>query len=136
LLNGTLSVLLYAYIIRFLAVAANPILSNQLKLKKSLSDASRVLGKGPFKTFLKIDLPLLKPSLLAAFILVFVDTMKELPLTLILKPYDFNTLAVKAYEYASDEQIMEASLPALCIVATGVVPIILLNRFILNDKHE
>ncbi|MFD0797444.1 ABC transporter permease [Maribacter chungangensis] len=136
LLNGTLSVLLYAYIIRFLAVAANPVLSNQLKLKKSFSDASRLLGRGPFKTFLAIDLPLLKPSLLAAFILVFVDTMKELPLTLILKPYDFNTLAVKAYEYASDEQIMEASLPALCIVLTGVVPIILLNRFILNDKHN
>lgn len=136
LLNGTLSVLLYAYIIRFLAVAANPILSNQLKLKKSLSDASRLLGKSPFKTFLHIDLPLLKPSLLVAFILVFVDTMKELPLTLILKPYNFNTLAVKAFEYASDEQIMEASLPALCIVLTGVIPIILLNRFILNDKHK
>lgn len=62
--------------------------------------------------------------------------MKELPLTLILKPYNFNTLAVKAYEYASDEQVMEASLPALCIVLTGVVPIILLNRFILNDKYQ
>lgn len=135
-LNGTLAVLLYAYVIRFLAVAANPILSNKLKLKPSISDASRLLGYGPFKTFLKIDLPLLKPGLLAGFILVFVDAMKELPLTLILKPYNFNTLAVKAYEYASDEQVMEASLPALCIVLTGVVPIILLNRFILNDKYQ
>lgn len=134
LLNGSLSVLVYAYIIRFLAVAANPILSNQLKLKTSLSDASRLLGKGPLYTFFKIDFPLLKPSLLVAFILVFVDVMKELPLTLILKPYGFNTLAVKAYEYASDEQIMEASIPALCIVLTGVIPIILLNKFILNDK--
>ena len=86
------------------------------------------------KSFFKIDFPLLKPGLFSAFILVFVDTMKELPLTLILKPYNINTLAVNAYEYASDELIMQASTPSLCIILTGVVPIIILNKFILNNK--
>ena len=70
--------------------------------------------------------------LFSAFILVFVDAMKELPLTLILKPYDINTLAVKAYEYASDELVMESALPSLCIIITGVIPILFLNRLILN----
>ena len=62
--------------------------------------------------------------------------MKELPITLILKPYDVQTLAVKAYEYASDELILEASLPALCIVVTGILPVVLLNRFILDDRKQ
>ena len=132
LINGTLVVLIYAYIIRFIAVAFNPIEAGQLKIGKSLSESSRLLGKGTLKTFFKIDLPLLKPSLFSAFILVFVDAMKELPLTLILKPYDINTLAVKAYEYASDELVMESALPSLCIIITGVIPILFLNRLILN----
>ena len=132
MINGTIIVLLYAYIIRFIAVAFNPIEAGQLKIGKSLSESSRLLGKGTLKTFFKIDLPLLKPSLFSAFILVFVDTMKELPLTLILKPYHINTLAVRAYEYASDELVMEAALPSLCIVITGVIPILFLNRLILN----
>ncbi len=131
-INGTIIVLLYAYMIRFLAVAFNPIESSHLKIPESLSESSRLLGKGYLKTFFKIDFPLLKSGLLSAFILVFVDAMKELPLTLILKPYDINTLAVKAYEYASDELVMEAALPSLCIVATGILPIILLNRLILK----
>jgi iron(III) transport system permease protein len=132
IINGTVFILIYAYIIRFLAVAFNPIEGGQLKLKNSLSESSRLLGKNPIKTFFNIEFPLLKPSLIGAFILVFVDVMKELPLTLILKPYQINTLAVKAYEFASDEMIMEAALPSLCIIATGIVPIILLNRLILK----
>lgn len=132
--NGTLMVLIYAYSIRFMAVAFNPLDANHLKIKKSISESSKLLGKGNLKTFLKVELPLLKPGLIGAFILVFIDTMKELPLTLILKPYNIQTLAVKAYEYASDELILEASLPSLCIVLTGVIPIIFLNRFISDTK--
>jgi iron(III) transport system permease protein len=131
-INGTILLLLYAYSIRFLAVAFNPIEAGQLKLKKSLTEVSQLLGKGKLESFLNIELPLLKFSITGAFILVFVDIMKELPLTLILKPYNLNTLAVKAYEYASDELIMEAALPSLCIIATGIIPIILLNRLILR----
>ena len=133
-INGTIIVLVYAYIIRFIAVAFNPLEAGQLKIGKSFTESSKLLGQSNIKTFFKIDLPLLKPSLLSAFILVFVDTMKELPLTLLLKPYDINTLAVKAYEYASDELIMESALPSLCIIATGVLPIILLNKLILKGN--
>jgi iron(III) transport system permease protein len=136
IINGTVIALVYAYVIRFLAVAFNPLSSNQLKIGEALSESSRILGKGRFTTFVKIDLLLLKPAMIGAFILVFIDIMKELPLTLILKPYDVQTLAVKAYEYASDELILEASLPALCIVLTGIVPVFLLNRFILDDRKQ
>ena len=115
-------------------MAFNPLSSNQLKIGEALSESSRILGKGRLATFLKIDLPLLRPAVIGAFILVFIDIMKELPITLILKPYDVQTLAVKAYEYASDELILEASLPALCIVVTGILPVVLLNRFILDEK--
>lgn len=134
--NGTIMGLIYAYVIRFLAVGYKPFASSQLKLGSSISESSRLLGNGPVRTFLKIDLPLLKTGILSAFVLVFVDIMKELPLTLILKPYDVSTLAVKAYEYASDELIMEASLPSLGIIATGLVPIIFLNKLLLNEDQR
>ncbi|WP_239779988.1 ABC transporter permease [Tenacibaculum finnmarkense] len=134
IINGTIMVLVYAYLVRFLAVAYNPIESNSLKFGKSLSEASKLLGSGTLKTFIKIEFPLLKPAILSAFILVFVDVMKELPLTLILKPYHINTLAVKAYEYASDELIAEAALPAICIILTGILPILFLNRLIAKDS--
>ncbi|MCD8434929.1 iron ABC transporter permease [Tenacibaculum dicentrarchi] len=134
IINGTIMVLVYAYLVRFLAVAYNPIESNSLKFGKSLSEASKLLGSGTLKTFIKIEFPLLKPAILSTFILVFVDVMKELPLTLILKPYHINTLAVKAYEYASDELIAEAALPAICIILTGILPILFLNRLIAKDS--
>ena len=132
LLNGTIVILIYAYVIRFMAVAFNPLEAGQLKISKQLSESSQLLGKGRIRTFLKVDYPLLKTSMLSAFILVFVDIMKELPLTLILKPYNVNTLAVKAYEYASDELILESSIPSLCIIFSGMIPIILLNKLILK----
>ncbi|WP_245662350.1 ABC transporter permease [Tenacibaculum soleae] len=134
ILNGTVLALLYAYIVRYMAVAYNPIEASTLKFGKSLSEASKLLGKGNLFTFKKIEFPLLKPAILSAFILVFVDVMKELPLTLILKPYDINTLAVKAYEYASDELVAEASLPSLFIILTGIIPILFLNRLIAKEK--
>ena len=90
----------------------------------------KLLGKSNVFTFFKIELPILKPAILSGCILVFVDVMKELPLTLILKPYHINTLAVKAYEYASDELIAEAALPSLFIIFTGILPIVFLNRLI------
>lgn len=134
IINGTIIALVYAYIVRYIAVAYNPIEATSLKMGKSISEVSKMLGKGNLSTFFKIELPLLKPAILSGFILVFVDVMKELPLTLILKPYQINTLAVKAYEYASDEMVAEASLPSLFIVLTGVIPIIFLNRLISKAK--
>lgn len=132
-INGTIIALLYAYMVRYLAVSYNPIEAATLKIGTSLSQASKVLGKGNIATFIKIEYPLIKPAILSGLILVFVDVMKELPLTLILKPYDINTLAVKAYEYASDELIAEAALPSLCIIVTGIVPIIFLNKLIAKE---
>lgn len=131
-LNGSIAILVYAYIIRFAAVAFNPLDGNKVKISDRLSESSSLLGKGKLYTFFKVEFPLLKAAIASSFILVFVDSLKELPLTLILKPYQINTLAVKAYEYASDELILEASIPSLCIIITGVIPIILLNKFILK----
>ncbi|MEM6734971.1 MAG: iron ABC transporter permease [Bacteroidota bacterium] len=130
LLTGTVIALIYAYVVRFLAVAFNPIAAGKEKIQPGLIEASQSLGKGALYTFSKIELPLLRPALLGAFILVFIDVMKELPLTLILKPYYVQTLAIEAYQYASDERIMEAAMPSLIIIATGVFPVIFLNRLI------
>lgn len=132
IISGTLIALIYAYVVRFLAVAFNPIESTALKVSDSIPDSSRILGVGNIKTFFKIDFPLIKTGILSAFILVFMDVIKELPLTLILKPFQVNTLAVKAYEYASDEMVMEAAIPSLLIILTVVLPVIFLNRLLVK----
>lgn len=132
LINGTLIALIYAYAVRFLAVAYNPIESTSLKVSSSIPDSSRLLGVGNLKTFFKIEFPLIKTGILSAIILVFIDVLKELPLTLILKPYHVNTLAVKAFEYASDEMVMEAAIPSLFIIFTATIPVIFLNRLLIK----
>ena len=123
---------MYAYLFRFLAVAFNPLEANSLKVGKKLGESSWLLGQSMLKTIIKIELPLLKSSLISAFILVFIDVMKELPLTLIFKPYNVQTLAVKAYEYADDERVAEASWPALVLISVIVVLILLLDS---GDKR-
>ena len=132
IINGTLIALFYAYAVRFLAVAYNPIESTALKVDNSIPDSSKVLGEGNLKTFFKIEFPLIKAGVFSAVILVFIDVMKELPLTLILKPYNIDTLAVKAYEYASDEMVMEASIPSLFIIFTAMIPVIFLNKLLIK----
>jgi len=132
LINGTLIALFYAYAVRFLAVAYNPIDSTTLKVDDSIPDSSKMLGVGNLRTFFKIDFPLIKTGVFSAVILVFIDVMKELPLTLILKPYHVDTLAVKAFEYASDEMVMEASIPSLFIIFTAMIPVIFLNKLLIK----
>ncbi|WP_093244358.1 ABC transporter permease [Psychroflexus halocasei] len=132
IINGTLIALFYAYAVRFLAVAYHPIDSTALKVSESIPDSSKVLGVGHLKTFRKIEFPLIKTGVFSAVILVFIDVMKELPLTLILKPYHVDTLAVKAFEYASDEMVMEASIPSLFIIFTAMIPVIFLNKLLIN----
>lgn len=132
IIHGTLFALVYAYAVRFLAVAYNPIESTTLKVSNAIPDASKTLGVGNFKTFFKIEYPLIKTGMLSAFILVFVDVLKELPLTLILKPFQVNTLAVSAFEYASDERVMEAAIPSLFIIFTAAVPVIFLNKLLVS----
>lgn len=136
ILNATLIALVYAYVVRFLAVAYQPLESSSLKINRSLSDSSKVLGKGNFRTFFKIEFPLIRTGLLSAFILVFIDILKELPLTLIMKPYDVNTLAVKSFEYASDEMVSSAALPSLLIILTALIPAIFLNKLLLKNANN
>ena len=90
--------------------------------------AARSLGAGPWETLWRVHAPLLSRSVAAALLLVFVDVMKELPATLVLRPFNFDTLATQTYLFAKDERLAEAALPSLAIVAVGLVPIILLSR--------
>lgn len=133
IINGTLLALLYAYAVRFLAVAYNPIDSTTLKVDDAIPASSKVLGVGNIRTFFKIEFPLIRAGVFSAVILVFIDVMKELPLTLILKPYHIDTLAVKAFEYASDEMVMEAAIPSLFIIFTAMLPVILLNKLLIKN---
>ncbi|WP_338769025.1 iron ABC transporter permease [Bernardetia sp. ABR2-2B] len=126
--SGTVVSLIYAYSVRFLAVGSQPIESQLIKIGNSLESASRMLGKNSTQTFFKITLPLLRPAMLTALLLVFVDVSKELPLTLILRPFNYDTLATKAYELADQEFVAQSALPALLIILISVLPAILLSQ--------
>ncbi|MGF1614619.1 MAG: ABC transporter permease [Gammaproteobacteria bacterium] len=134
LLTGTLVALIYAYLVRFLAVSINAVDASLAKITPSMDSAARTLGHSPAKTLWRVHLPLTRSSLLAAAILVFVDVMKELPATIILRPFDFDTLAVRAYELASDERLSQASSAALAIVAVGILPVIILSRALTRSR--
>jgi iron(III) transport system permease protein len=136
LLSGTILTLIFAYIVRFLAVAFGTIESNLNQITPSLDDASRSLGYNPSRTLMKIHVPLLWRGLLTAAMLVFVDVMKELSATIVIRPFNFDTLAVKVYQYASDERLVEASAPALAIVFVGIIPVILLSLQIAKSRLD
>ena len=123
-----LGALLLAYLIRFMAVAYGPLESSLARIRPSLPQASRSLGVGGPQLFFRVYLPLLVPGALSAALLVFVDVLKELPATLILRPFNFNTLAVRTYELASDERLADAALPAMAIVLVSLLPVMLLAR--------
>ena len=127
LLSGTITALMFAYVVRFLAVSLNTVDASLAKVTSAMDGVARTLGMGPAATVARVHAPIIAPSLMTAALLVFVDVMKELPATLILRPFDFNTLAVHAFELASDEQLREASAPALAIVAAGLIPVALLS---------
>jgi iron(III) transport system permease protein len=128
LLTGTLVALVFAYLVRFLAVALNPVEAGFERVCGNLDESARALGASPMRTLFRIDLPLLRPTLFSAGILVFVDVLKELPLTLLLRPFDFDTLATRAFQLASDEQIARSAVPALLILAVGLLPVLILSR--------
>lgn len=134
LLSGTLFALMFAYLVRFLAVSLQTVESGIGKIKHSLDDASRSLGNRPMQTLFKVHIPLMKGSVITAFLIVFVDVLKELPATLILRPFDFNTLAVRAFELASDERLADSSTAALMIVIVGLLPVIYLNKAIASSR--
>ena len=130
LLTGSVFALLYGYLVRYFAVAYQSIEAGLARITPAMDASARSLGSSTADTFLRVHLPILSPSVLAAVLLVFVDVMKELPATLVLRPFNFDTLAVVAYQLASDERLGEAALPALTIVVAGVVPVALLSRAI------
>lgn len=134
LFSGTLFALLFAYTVRFLAVSVQAVETGLGKIKPTMDNAGRSLGLSPFTVLHKIHLPLMRGTVLTALLLVFVDVLKELPATLLLRPFNFNTLAVRAYEMAADERLADAGAPALMIVLIGIIPVIFLSRTISHSR--
>ena len=128
LLTGTVFALLYAYLVRYFAVAWNGIEPAFARITPAMDFAARSLGAGTAEMLRRVHGPLLARSVAASFLLVFVDVMKELPATLVLRPFNFNTLATQTYQFARDERLTEAALPSLAMVLVGLAPMLLLAR--------
>jgi iron(III) transport system permease protein len=128
LFTGTIAALVYAYLVRLLAVSLQTVEAGLAKVTPSMDDAARSLGMSPARTLGRVHLPLLASSLATAALLVFVDVMKELPATFALRPFNFDTLAIEAYNLAKDERLAEAAVPSLVIVAVGLVPLLAVSR--------
>lgn len=134
ILSGSLIMVSFAYVVRYLAVGYNAIDAGFQKTGIHVNEISRLLGTGNKGTLWKVDLPLIKKSIAAAILLTFVDLLKELPLTLILRPFNFQTLATQAFDLATNEMIAESANASLIIVLTGIIPVILLNLIIRNKN--
>lgn len=131
-LSLSLVMLITGYIIRFMAIGYNALEAGYEKMPRAYSEVSRTLGKNSFVTFIRVEIPLIKGSLLSGFILTFVEIIKELPLTLLLRPFNYNTLSTKAYQYATDERIFDAALPSLLLIVIGLISVL----FILNPERK
>ena len=132
--TGSLAAVAYAYLTRFLTISFNAIEASLGKITHSMDFAARSLGRSPGATLLQVHLPIMRGTLLTAAILVFVDVLKELPATLVLRPFNFDTLATKTYDLASDERLAEAAGPALAIGLVGILPVYLLSRAIRSAR--
>src|SRR4030065_580801 len=120
-LSGRMAPLLFAYMVRFLEVALQTVEAGLAKIRPSMDEAARALGLGPLDVLEKVHVPMLRGSLITAMLLVFVDALKELPATLVLRPFNFNTLAVRTYELAADERLADAASASLAIVLAGII---------------
>ena len=134
LVTGTIWLLIVAYMVRFMAAALNTYDAGLASLNPNIDAVARTLGRTPRTMLRGVHLPILRPSLLTALLIVFVDVMKELPATLIMRPFNFDTLAVQAHRLASDERLSEAAVPSLVIAAVGLLPVILLCRGLGRDS--
>ena len=134
LFSGTIAAVTFGYLVRFLALSFGTIESSLEKITPNMDGASRSLGCGAFTTLQKVHIPLIRASILTASMMIFVDCMKELPMTVILRPFNFQTLATFVHQYATDEQLGEASLAALSIVGFGILPVIVLSLAIKNSR--
>ncbi len=138
LFSGTIFALVFAYLVRFLPISLNAIEAGLSKVRPSMDEAGRSMGLSATTMLRKVHIPMLKGSILTAVLLVFVDVLKELPATLILRPFNFNTLAIRTYELANEERLAEAASPALAIVLVGIIPVIILSLSISRSRtgHE
>ena len=135
LLTGGVAALIYAYLVRFLAVALQSVNAGLSKVTAGMDESARSLGEDATGVLRRVHLPMLRGSLLTAALLVFVDVMKELPATLVMRPFNFDTLATQAYTLASDERLAEASTASLAIVVVGLLPLIMLSRQITHRRR-
>jgi iron(III) transport system permease protein len=126
LLSGSFAVLGYAYLVRFFAVAHGPVDAAFVQQGPRYGEAARTLGTRPSGIAWRVDLPMMRGTLLAAIALVFVDVVKELPATMILRPFNFDTLATESFQLATTERLDLAAMPALAIALVGLVPVIIL----------
>ena len=134
LFSGTIFTLVFAYLVRFLPVSLNTVEAGLAKIRPAMDEVGRSMGVGAAVILRKVHVPMLKGSLLTAMLLVFVDVLKELPATLILRPFNFNTLAIRTYELANEERLADAASPALAIVLVGIIPVIILSRSIARSR--
>jgi iron(III) transport system permease protein len=134
LFTGTLAGIVFAYLVRFLAVSFNTTEAGLAKITPSMDAAARTLGRKPGAVLRQVHAPLMWGSVLTAAMLVFVDVMKELPATLLLRPFNFDTLAIRAYQLASDERLTDASSAALAVVLVGVLPVMMLSVAIARSR--
>jgi len=133
--TGSIAALVYACVIRFLASALHTVDAALARITPSMDDAARSLGLTATHTLGRVHLPLLRRSLLTAGLLVFIDVMKELPATLVMRPFNFDTLATQAFQLASDERLAEAATASIAIVVVGLLPLVLLSRQITTDRR-
>ncbi len=133
-LSSSIFMLIVAYIIRFMAIGYNAVDAGFEKVGRRFYESSLLLGKSKLQTFIKVDLPMLKPALLSGVLIAFIDIMKELPLTLLLRPFNYDSLATKAFEYANDEMIHEASLPSLIIIGLSILAMVIVDKISRRGK--
>ncbi len=136
LITGSIWLMIMAYLVRFLAAGLSAFDSGISTINPNMDAAARTLGRGPLSMIRSVHVPIMKTSLLTAALIVFVDVMKELPATLILRPFNFDTLAVQAHRLASDERLAQAALPSLVIMVFGLIPVILLCRTIMSSSVQ
>jgi iron(III) transport system permease protein len=136
LLSGTIFAMIFAYLVRFLSVSYGGVEASMEKITPNMDEAARGLGYRFSKVLRKIHIPMMSGGLLTAALLVFVDVMKELPATLIVRPFNFDTLAVQVYRYASDERLAESAGAALMIVLVGIIPVIIISRTIAKSRKS
>ena len=134
-LGGSLTALLLAYLVRFMAVAHGPIDASLQQLRPSIPEAASSLGAGPWRLLWRVYVPMIGPGIVTAALLVLVDVMKEMPATLLMRPFGWDTLAVKVYELTSEGEWQRAALPALTIVLAGLIPVALMIRRQLTERY-